>query len=146
MTMPLIALGITAMLVVTAESSFAADRSKETGFFETRIRPLLVEHCYDCHGPDEAAARLRLDTKGGWERGGERGPAIVPSDPSVSLLIRAVSYRDEKLKMPPEETGDRLTDVQVQDLTTWIRQGAHDPREGRTGCWCPEFMTHSPGS
>ncbi len=99
-------------------------------FFEKRVRPVLVQHCYDCHGPDDAAARLRLDTRQGWERGGERGPAIVPGDPSASLLIRAISHRDAQLKMPPEDSGSKLTDQQIADLVTWIRQGAFDPRTG----------------
>ena len=99
-------------------------------FFEAKIRPLLIDHCQDCHGPGEAAGKLRLDTRGGWERGGERGPAVVPGDPSASLLIHAVSYRDGRLKMPPEDAGGRLSDRQVADLIAWVRGGAHDPRSG----------------
>ncbi len=99
-------------------------------FFEDRIRPLLVKHCYECHGEELAEGKLRLDTKQGWERGGERGPAIVPGDPSASLLIRAVSYRDEKLQMPPKDSGGKLSDAEIELLTLWIRQGAHDPRVG----------------
>lgn len=99
-------------------------------FFEQEIRPLLVKHCYDCHGPEVAEGKLRLDTRQGWERGGERGPAIVPGDPSISLLMRVVTNRDGKLKMPPPETGDQLTPREIDALTTWIRQGAADPRTG----------------
>lgn len=99
-------------------------------FFEKKIRPLLVKHCYECHGPAEASAKLRLDSKAGWEKGGQGGPAIVPGDPSASLLIRAVSHRDPQLKMPPKEAGGKLSDAQIDDLTKWIRQGAHDPRTG----------------
>ncbi|MFM9116428.1 MAG: PSD1 and planctomycete cytochrome C domain-containing protein [Planctomycetota bacterium] len=100
-------------------------------FFEDRIRPLLVKHCYECHGADVAEGQLRLDTKSGWQRGGERGPAIVPGDPSASLLIRAVSYRDEKLQMPPQDSGGKLSPADLDALTTWIRQGAFDPRGGQ---------------
>jgi mono/diheme cytochrome c family protein len=99
-------------------------------FFENRIRPLLVQHCYQCHGPDEAAGGLRLDSRSGWERGGERGPAIVPGDPASSLLMRVVSYENEDLQMPPVDAGGKLSPAQQQDLATWIRQGAHDPRTG----------------
>ncbi len=91
---------------------------------------MLVKHCYQCHGPDEASAGLRLDSRSGWERGGERGPAIVPGDPASSLLMRVIAYQDEDLKMPPEDAGGQLTQAQQQDLATWIRQGAHDPRVG----------------
>ena len=105
--------------------------AEQLRFFETRVRPLFVKHCYECHGEAVAEGKLRLDTRSGWERGGERGPAIVPGDPSSSLLIRAVSHRDGKLKMPPPDTGDRLSDSEIEDLRRWIRNGAHDPRSGR---------------
>ena len=100
-------------------------------FFETRIRPLLVERCYDCHGPESAEGKLRLDSKPGWQRGGESGPVIVPGDPAASLLIRAVQYKDDRLKMPPKDGGGKLSDVEIADLTTWIRRGAVDPRKGK---------------
>ena len=103
---------------------------EQLSYFETKIRPLLVNHCCACHGEELAEGNLRLDSRSGWERGGERGPAIVPGDPSSSLLIRAVTYRDEKLQMPPKASGGKLSDVEIEDLTTWIRQGAHDPRSG----------------
>lgn len=118
------------LLVAMSNTLFAQAGADEVKFFEDRIRPVLVKHCYECHGPDVAEGKLRLDIKSGWERGGERGPAIVPGDPSASLLIRAVTHRDEKLKMPPADAGAKLTDRQIDDLRTWIRQGAHDPRTG----------------
>ena len=99
--------------------------------FEDRIRPLLIKHCYDCHGPDVAEGKLRLDSRIGWQRGGERGPAIAPGDPASSLLLRAVTYRDEKFQMPPPDSGGKLSDVEIEDLTLWIRRGAFDPREGQ---------------
>jgi cytochrome c553 len=108
----------------------AAPPADAIAFFESRIRPLLIAHCIDCHGPETAEGKLRLDSKQGWQRGGEQGPAIVPGDPSASLLIRLVAYRPQELKMPPEDAGGKLTDQQIADLTTWVRQGAHDPRVG----------------
>ena len=113
-----------------AESTANNLPPEKLDFFEKQVRPLLVKHCYDCHGPGQAEGKLRLDTKAGWEHGGDRGPAIVPGDPSASLIIRAVTNRDGKLKMPPEETGDKLNDAEIDILTTWIRQGAVDPRGG----------------
>ncbi len=116
---------------ICAASQLAhAEQDQGQRFFENRIRPLLANRCYSCHGPDEASAKLRLDSKHGWERGGERGPAIVPGDPSASLLIRAISYRDAKLSMPPQEAGGKLADSEIEDIVTWIRQGAPDPRSG----------------
>ncbi len=108
----------------------AADTSDATAFFENKIRPLLVRHCYECHGPDEAESQLRLDTRAGWEKGGDRGPAIVPGDPSSSLLVRAVTGQDPELAMPPKDTGDTLQPSEIEDLVTWIRHGAMDPRDG----------------
>lgn len=113
-----------------SQSSHAFQSSENNDFFENRVRPVLVKHCYQCHGPDEASAGLRLDSRSGWERGGERGPAIVPGDPASSLLMRVIAYQDEDLKMPPEDAGGQLTQAEQQDLATWIRQGAHDPRVG----------------
>jgi len=109
---------------------YAADTADDVAFFESRIRPLLIEHCYDCHGPDEASGGLRLDLKSGWERGGDGGPAVVPGDPLASLLIRAVSYEDSDLQMPPPDTGGELSESQIADLVAWVRRGAVDPRTG----------------
>lgn len=117
------------LLVITVPCS-AEQKAGDVTLFESRIRPLLVKRCYECHGPDLAEGKLRLDTKSGWERGGERGPAIVPGDPSASLLIRAVTHQDQKLKMPPVDAGDKLSSTEIDDLMTWIRHGAHDPRTG----------------
>ncbi|MBM3971006.1 MAG: DUF1553 domain-containing protein [Planctomycetes bacterium] len=123
---------LSVMMVGTVANNVvhADDTARGVEFFEKKIRPLLVKHCYECHGPAEASAKLRLDSRAGWEKGGQGGPAIVPGDPSASLLIRAVSHRDPQLKMPPKEAGGKLSDAQIDDLTTWIRQGAHDPRTG----------------
>jgi cytochrome c553 len=95
-------------------------------FFEQRIRPLLAAKCHECHGTKTATSGLRLDTREGARRGGTRGPAVVPGRPDVSVLLRAVSYEDPDLKMPP--TG-RLSDQQIADLGEWVRLGAPDPRD-----------------
>ena len=55
--------------------------------FELHIRPLLIAQCIECHGPDRQESGLRLDSREGWMKGGERGPAITPGDPTVSLLF-----------------------------------------------------------
>ena len=123
--------GLVAVLCTSDADLHGQDAPTESSdFFESRIRPILVSHCYDCHGADDASAGLRLDSRAGWERGGERGPAIVPGDPSTSLLIRAVTYSDAKLQMPPEDSGGKLSERQINDLMTWVRQGAIDPRVG----------------
>ncbi|HVX10574.1 MAG TPA: PSD1 and planctomycete cytochrome C domain-containing protein [Pirellulales bacterium] len=117
-------------MLLAQEAGLSNANGLQSEFFEKHVRPLLVKRCYDCHGRDTAESQLRLDVKSGWERGGERGPAIVPGDPAASLLIRAVSYRDEKLKMPPPDAEGKLSDAEIETLTNWIRQGAYDPRGG----------------
>ncbi|MCA9132549.1 MAG: PSD1 domain-containing protein, partial [Planctomycetales bacterium] len=99
-------------------------------FFETKIRPLLADHCYDCHAADAQESELRVDTLAGMLSGGLAGPSIVPGKPGSSLLITAVSYRDNELTMPPDE---KLSDVQIADLTRWIEMGAPHPDSGQAG-------------
>ncbi len=97
-------------------------------FFESKIRPLLAERCYDCHSGAKTKGGLALDSKSGWEKGGDSGAAIVPGKPEESLLIKAVSYHDKDLAMPPEKKGGKLPDDAIAALTEWVRMGAPDPR------------------
>ena len=99
-------------------------------FFESKIRPLLSKHCYECHSETNIEGRLRLDIKAGLLRGGNGGPAIVPGFPEKSLLIKAVRHTDSNLQMPPADFGEKLTSTQIKLLEQWIRTGAADPREG----------------
>src|SRR5437868_1746450 len=75
----------------------------DTAFFETKIRTLLAERCLECHGEKKQKGGLRLDSKSGWEKGGESGTALVPGKPEESLLIKAISYLDKDLQMPPKK-------------------------------------------
>ncbi len=106
--------------------------AQDTGsaeFFERRIRPLLAEKCYSCHGAKLASGGLRVDSREAIRKGGNRGPAVVPGHLDLSYLARAVSYRDPVIKMPP---AGRLTDDQIGDLDAWIKAGATDPRDSAT--------------
>lgn len=101
-------------------------------FFEAKVRPLLVAHCYECHSEEAAKAEnlqggLRLDNREGVQQGGESGPVVVPGKPDESVLIKSVRYSDKALQMPPEE---QLSAEQVAILEKWVAMGAHDPREG----------------
>ena len=98
-------------------------------FFEKRIRPLLKEHCHECHSADAKKVKggLRLDSREGWVKGGESGPAIVPGKPDESLLIRGVRYWDKEFQMPPKHP---LPSEGVKDLVEWVKLGAPDPRSG----------------
>lgn len=99
-------------------------------FFESKIRPVLAEHCYSCHSQkaEKIKGGLYLDTKEATLKGGDSGPSVVPGDPDKSLLIQAVRYKDENLQMPPK--GKKLSDQQIADLETWVKMGAPDPRSG----------------
>ncbi len=102
--------------------------SSETEFFETKIRPVLVNHCYKCHsqGAEKIKGGLLLDTRDGVLKGGDSGPAIVPGNPDKSRLMTAVRYQDKDLQMPPND--QKLPDDVIADLERWIREGAPDPR------------------
>src|SRR3954471_11591222 len=78
--------------------------AEEFQFFEQKIRPVLIEHCYKCHSAEAEKVKggLRLDSHEGWRKGGESGPAIIPGQPDKSLLIKAVRYLDKDLQMPPK--------------------------------------------
>jgi mono/diheme cytochrome c family protein len=106
-----------------------ASRAQDVEFFEKKIRPILVEYCYECHSAQakKLKGNLHLDTKEKMLRGGDSGPAVVPGDPDSSLLIRAVRYLNSDLQMPPK---NRLSEAQVADLVAWVRAGAPDPRSG----------------
>ncbi len=119
--------------VVLAPSLPAAELN-ESAFFETKIRPLLVERCYECHSADKKQkGGLLVDSQAGWAKGGDSGPAIVPGKPDESLLLKAVRATDKDLQMPPEKSGGKLTAAQIADLEEWVRRGAFDPRTGAPG-------------
>jgi mono/diheme cytochrome c family protein len=117
-----------ALLLAGVLPAAAADQTDGFAFFENRIRPLLAEHCHSCHSVKAGKKKggLLLDSRAALLAGGDIGPAIVPGKPAESLLIKAVSYHDPELEMPPKE---RLSAAQVADLTAWIQAGAPWPQE-----------------
>ncbi len=103
----------------------------EFDFFERRIRPVLVQHCYECHSAQSKSLKggLHLDTRAGMRLGGKSGePAIVPGDPGKSLLLKAIRRTNSELQMPPKH---KLSPEQIAHFEQWIQSGAPDPREGR---------------
>lgn len=123
---------------VLAAGLFAAARGDAAdaagiAFFEQKIRPVLVEHCYECHSDQAKKIKggLRLDSRAGWLAGGDGGTAaIVPGKPEESLLIRAVQHLEDDLAMPPKKP--KLPDAVIADLVSWVKLGAPDPRDGGT--------------
>src|SRR6476469_888413 len=114
-------IGVLCACVAAPVSALAAEMERVTDaagleFFEKKIRPVLADHCYKCHSGEKIKGGLQIDLRDTLRKGGKHGPAIVPGDPEKSLLLKAISYHDEKLQMPPKE---RLTDAQVADFTQW---------------------------
>ncbi len=123
---------LAALIILSARAAEAppAPTAGDLQFFETKIRPVLAENCFKCHShqADRIKGKLMLDSRDAVLAGGVTGPAVVPGHPDDSLLIQAVRYTDDDLRMPPEEHGGRLSDQQIADLTEWVRRGAPDPR------------------
>ena len=96
-------------------------------FFEAKIRPVLVEHCYRCHSAEGQSVRggLSVANKEAMLAGGESGPAIVPGNLDESMLWNAINYKD--YKMPPKTPLPRAV---IEDFRKWIEMGAPDPRVG----------------
>lgn len=118
-------------VVAGSHKTLAEDREGEQ-FFESRIRPVLVQHCYGCHSAEAARAGklkggLQLDTRAGVVQGGESGPVIVADQPEQSLLIAALRHAEAAPAMPPDV---KLPDTVVADFVRWIALGLPDPRLG----------------
>jgi hypothetical protein len=110
----------------------AADRE----FFESKVRPILVERCYECHSTGAKSVRgsLLLDSREGWRKGGDTGPSIEPGNAEESLLIQAIRYDDPVLRMPPK---GKLADAEIALLTEWVKRGAPDPRDEAPAAHAP---------
>ena len=106
-------------------SAVFADDSKEI-FFESKVRPILIERCHSCHSKDEKVkGELLLDSRNGWQVGGTLGPAVVPGKPDESLVVEAVRYENSDLEMPPK---GKLPPHEIAILEEWVQRGAYDPR------------------
>jgi hypothetical protein len=121
----LLVLGLTAPTALSAERLSPEDQT----FFEARVRPILVDRCFSCHSAQGGKIRggLRLDSRPGWQAGGNSGPVIEPGLPDDSLLIQAVRYENDLVKMPPKTKG-KLPESEIATLSEWVRRGAPDPR------------------
>lgn len=113
--------------VSEAKDAIKKDRGIE--FFESKIRPVLIKHCYECHASDAKSIRggLLLDTRAGTLKGGDSGAVLVPGKPEESLLLE--SLRFESFEMPPS---GKLSPEIIADFETWIKMGAPDPRAGES--------------
>jgi hypothetical protein len=130
--MPRHTLALAACLVALAAPASAGPPTKEqAAFFETRVRPVLAEHCFKCHSDAEKKRKggLAVDSLAALLQGGETGPAVVPGHPEKSLLVTAVGHATD-LKMPPK---GKLSAAEVEALTTWVKTGAPWPNAAPGG-------------
>lgn len=119
-------IGLGLPTIAPAQTAAPSLTAAETTFFESKVRPILVRHCYECHSNQSRhEGELFLDSRAGWSEGGASGPAIVPGKPAESLVIQAVRY--DGLEMPPS---GRLPVEEIAILEQWVKLGAPDPRVG----------------
>ena len=116
-----------ALMLAIATPAIGADMTAEQrSFFESKIRPVLVKQCYECHSADakKLGGKLLLDAPSEMIAGGESGPSLIPGNPDESLIIQALRY--DGLEMPPKKP---LPESVIADFVTWVKLGAPDPRE-----------------
>ncbi|HTU25883.1 MAG TPA: PSD1 and planctomycete cytochrome C domain-containing protein [Pirellulales bacterium] len=116
-----------------ADAKPAAADAEGIALFEQNVRPILEQRCFKCHSAkaEKLQGGLHLDSRPGWQQGGDSGPVIVPGKPEESLLVRALRYDDkESTQMPPE---GKLPEREIALLTQWVERGAPDPREEAAG-------------
>lgn len=124
----LMAAGLSLGLLGAAQA-VASPTPEQIAFFETKIRPVLAQHCYQCHSAEalragKLKASLLVDSRAGMAKGGESGAAVVPKNKEESLLLAALKY--DGFEMPP---AGKLPDEVIADFETWIDMGAPDPRD-----------------
>ena len=118
-----------AALVLVIPCATAAEPAGSAEFFEKKVRPILVEHCFKCHGDTKGKAPkggLRLDSRTGMLKGGDNGSVLLPGSPNKSKLIEAIRFQNSELKMPPS---GKLTAQHLADLEAWVKDGAIWPND-----------------
>ncbi len=109
-----------------AIASVASAVAQDVAFFEAKVLPVLQARCYECHSHEKKMkGGLTLDSRSGWEEGGENGPAIMVGRPEESLIIKMVRWTDKDHQMPPK---DKLPAAEIALLEEWVKRGAPDPR------------------
>ena len=114
-------------LASTATSQDQPPAAEGIRFFESKIRPALVTHCYECHSTESGKVRggLKVDSRDALLRGGDSGPAVVAKSLDESVLYQALLYHDDGWQMPPK---GKLPQATIDDFRRWIQMGAPDPR------------------
>jgi hypothetical protein len=113
------------VLILPSPAQAQIPKMAQETFFEAKIRPVLADVCFKCHGGAKTSRGLRVDTRGALLQGGESGPAVKPGDPDASLLLQALRHSKDDLRMPPDQ---KLPDHVLKDFAAWIKQGAFWPQ------------------
>ncbi len=100
--------------------------AEDSEFFERQVRPVLANHCLECHGPKKQEAGLRLDSRAALTKGSDSGPVLVAGDPATGKLITAIGYGDENLQMPPD---GKLPPEALAALAEWVKRGLPWPAD-----------------
>lgn len=122
-----IAFGVLCVTLCLPATGRAETVKEREAFFQGQVLPLLESRCFECHSHAAGKAKggFVLDSRSGWEKGGDSGPAILPGQAGKSLLIQAVRYQTPKMEMPPKA---RLSREEIAVLEKWVASGAHDSR------------------
>ena len=115
-----------AFILLLAHGAVADVSEEDLEFFEKKIRPILVNRCYECHGPEKQKGGLRLDSREAIVKGGQSGAAIIPGKPQESLLIKGIQRTDLDFQMPPKKS---LPALEIAWLTEWVERGGAVPEE-----------------
>ncbi|MDB4731765.1 hypothetical protein OAF74_02905 [bacterium] len=122
-----------AVFSATTHADDNAPTPEQLEFFESKVRPLLVKHCYECHSVNakRIEGKLLLDSRAAHLRGGDSGEAIVPGDADSSLLIEAVRY--ESFEMPPQRQAAKQG---CRDSRSLGQYGSSMARRTYSDCYC----------
>eukprot|EP01031_Cornospumella_fuschlensis_P015035 gene15035-18367_t len=99
----------------------------DMAFFEKKVRPILIERCYDCHSAEKGKTKgsLAVDSRDALLKGGDNGPGLIAGQPDKSLIIEAIRYKNRDMQMPPKSA---LPAAELKILEEWVKMGAPDPR------------------
>jgi mono/diheme cytochrome c family protein len=118
-----------AFLALPQRTAQAADDAAGVKFFEEKVRPILAQNCVGCHGAEKQKGGLRMDTRAALIAGGKEEDKVIkvvePGDPSKSMIIEAVEYKNEDIQMPPPKKNEskKLPDDQIAILKEWVKMG-----------------------
>ncbi len=123
----LVCIGALPLSLAAQTETKTADAAPAKVDYFRQVRPILTQHCYGCHGPDEGerSTDMRFDQKETlFVDLGDGRPTITPGDPAASEMILRITHKDVSERMPPEEANDELTKAQIDLLTRWVEEGA----------------------